>query len=107
MITNLGHILAVNLVFFSVMFFSAVILLVLQKNLLKSLDTSNKEFIVSIFSFLAITVLSYLITQAFLMLLLPLVLGITIFLILNRSLKNYSTIGRYFLISNFLVLIAT
>ena len=104
MFYNLGEFLTVNFLYSSLAFALAILLLSVR-NLWQIKWTDKKELILLLISQVGILFVSYLIKEFNLLLMVPFLANIFLLLITSKFLSDYSWIGRYFFISNFLLLL--
>ncbi len=105
MVSNLSELLTINLLFYSLLFASAVVLVAAHNLYLKKYSV-KVELTVLLIGLTLVYLISILILGPKILLLLPLTLVLIILLVSRHLFADYSLVGRYFLISNFLLILS-
>src|SRR3989344_3147735 len=105
MVFSLREFLSINFLFYSLSFASAVVLVTAHNLYLKKYSV-KLEFTVLLISYTLVSLISNLILGPKILLLFPLTLGLIILFVSRHLFADYSLVGRYFFISNFLLILS-
>ena len=105
MIFSLREFLSINFLFYSLSFASAVVLITAHNLYLKKYSV-KLDFTVLLISYTLVSLISNLILGPKILLLFPLTLGLIILFVSRHLFADYSLVGRYFFISNFLFILS-
>jgi cellulose synthase/poly-beta-1,6-N-acetylglucosamine synthase-like glycosyltransferase len=104
MFDNFGQFLTTSFLYFSLSFAGAIILLSIR-NLIKFNWSGKAEIILLLIFQMVVLELSYLFRQLDLLVLFPFLISVSSLLITSKLFSGYSWVGRYFFVTNFLLLL--